>query len=374
MAMNADNRTRQAYDRATKITSQVLDDFRNSELPQTLRRDFKETYVFYLDEETRTELASMGRTRRSLYSTWYLLKSLFFKLSPTRRLLLLMGVFVTVSGTPDETGQIIAGLLGILFVLGLELKDKLLAKDELEEGRAIQIALMPSASPVISGWDAWMYSVPANDVGGDLVDHMRIDENTVSLTLGDVAGKGLSAALMMAKLQATIRALAPISGSLVALAEQLNAIVCRDGLPSKFASLVHVSVHENSGEVEVLNAGHLPPLIVRPDRIDEIRRGSPAIGLSRNSKFSVTDVLINPGDLMIICSDGVTESRNEAGGFFGEKRLADLARLLRDLSALDAGTALLSAVRDFEDGAARHDDLSIVLLKRLHVLPQRNAG
>src|SRR5512138_3275825 len=92
-------------------------------------------------------------------------------------------------------------------VLMLELKDKLLARSELEAGRTVQLALMPDRPPVVPGWDIWLYSRSANDVGGDLVDYLQIDPQRLGVMLGDVAGKGLPAALLMAKLQATLRAL-----------------------------------------------------------------------------------------------------------------------------------------------------------------------
>lgn len=357
--------TEPPLERATKFTQRVLDDLRDSRLPETIKRDLKDTYQFYLDDETRTRLEPMGTFKKSLYSTGYLGRSLFLKLSPTRRLLLLMGVLLILIGMPDEGAQIIFGMICILFVLGLELKDKLLAKDELAEGRAVQIALMPSENPVLPGWETWLYTAPANDVGGDLVDHLQIDDDRLALTLGDVAGKGLPAALMMAKLQATLRALAPITGSLSELGRQLNEIVVRDGLPSRFASLVFLEIGSSPGMIRMLNAGHLPPLIVREESIEELEHGDVAIGLMGGAKFKERVVHLEPGELMLVYSDGLTEARNEIGRFFGDDRLRELLGRLRGHSAKSAGEHLLRAVELFESGARRHDDLSIILVRCL---------
>ncbi|GMQ82073.1 MAG: hypothetical protein BMS9Abin05_1514 [Rhodothermia bacterium] len=356
---------RPPFERVTHFTQRVIDDFRDARLPQTIRRDLKETYEFYLDDETQRRLETMGAIKKSVFLSAYLIRSLFLKLAPTRRLLLLLGVVLTFIGMPDEEVQITFGLLSVLFVLGLELKDKLLAKDELAEGRSVQVALMPSENPSLPGWETWLYTVPANDVGGDLVDHLRIDEDRVALTLGDVAGKGLPAALMMAKLQATLRALAPITGSLSELGRQLNEIVVRDGLPSKFASLVFLELSANSGTIRLLNAGHQPPLVLRGDRIEELDRGDPAIGLIAQARFNERIVHLDPGDMMLVYSDGLTEARNEIGRFFGEERLKELLERFRDHSAEMAGDTLLRAVERFEHGARRHDDLSIILIRRL---------
>ncbi len=363
--MSGTQQTEPPLERATRFTQRVLDDLRDTRLPQTIKRDLKDTYRFYLDDETRTRLETMGTFRKSLYSTGYLGRSLFLKLSPTRRLLLLLGVLLTLIGMPDEGAQILIGMVCILFVLGLELKDKLLAKDELAEGRSVQIALMPSENPVLPGWETWLYTSPANDVGGDLVDHLQIDEDRLALTLGDVAGKGLPAALMMAKLQATIRALAPITGSLSELGRQLNEIVVRDGLPSRFASLVFLEIGSGPGMVRLLNAGHLPPLIVRENSIEELEHGDPAIGLMASARYKERVVHLEPGELLLVYSDGLTESRNEIGRFFGDDRLRELLGGLRGVSARSAGEHLLRAVDVFERGARRHDDLSIILVRCL---------
>jgi len=167
MTQSTDTKTR--FESGTRFTQRFLDDLRDSRLPQHIRRDFQDTYRFFLDDEERTRLDAMGTFKRSLFSSGYLIRSLVLKLSPARRLMLLLGIVLVVIGIPAETAQIVFGVLCLLFVLGLELKDKLLAKDELAEGRAVQIALMPTEHPSLPGWETWLFSAPANDVGGDLV-------------------------------------------------------------------------------------------------------------------------------------------------------------------------------------------------------------
>lgn len=363
---NSDTETkfRQSYRQASDYTRSVFDDFRNSEMPTTLRRDFRETYDFYLDETQRRELAEMGGVKRSLMSTWYLLKGLFLKLTPTRRLFVLIGVVLLWDGMPSETLEILAAFTILLFVLGLELKDKLLAKDELEAGRAVQLALMPSATPVVEGWDIWMHNKPANDVGGDLIDHIRIDDGRTLITLGDVAGKGLPAALMAAKLQATIRAIGPDDASLASVGLKLNEIFCRDGLPSRFASLVHAEIGPESDEIRFINAGHMPPLVVRDGRLDEAGRGGPAIGLSLGARFEAQSVRLGPDDVLILYSDGVTEARNEVGRFFGDDRFRDLIRQVHGMSAASIGARVLRSVEEFVRSAPQSDDLSLIVIRR----------
>ena len=124
----------------------------------------------------------------------------------------------------------------------------------------MQLALLPTERPAVPGWDVWLYTRPANDVGGDPVDHLPLEDGRHAVVLGDVAGKALPAALLSVKLQATIRALAPHFTNLGDFGAELNRILHRDGSPARFASLVYARLPADTGLVTLLNAGHMPPL------------------------------------------------------------------------------------------------------------------
>ena len=134
--------------------------------------------------------------------------------------------------------------------------------------------------------DIWIHTHPANDVGGDLVDYLPVGEGRLGLSLGDVAGKGLGAALFMAKLQATLRALAPGRESIPALGAKLSGIFDRDGLPNRFTSLVYLEIASDSGEIRFLNAGHMPPLHLTAAGITELPRGGAALGILKQATFT----------------------------------------------------------------------------------------
>ena len=165
-----------------------------------------------------------ARLRRGFWLAGWLLKSLFLKLTPLRRVIFLVALvlLVLVAEAGDdrqrhERGRRLAACSAAFLLVGLlllELKDKLLARHELEAGRAVQRALMPDRCPSLAGWDVWLYTRPANDVGGDLVDCLELGPGRVGFTLADVAGKALPAALLMAKVQSTLRALATDAPSL----------------------------------------------------------------------------------------------------------------------------------------------------------------
>ncbi|MDX1740284.1 MAG: PP2C family protein-serine/threonine phosphatase [Rhodothermales bacterium] len=344
---------------------QDFEEFRSGQVSHSLRRDLEEISQFYLDDPARDKMTSMGQVKKSVYVSFEVLKSMFFKLTPARRLMLILAIFLAFNGLGSSTGQVLGAFVIMLFILILELKDKLLAQDELLAGRAVQRALMPATSPAVGGWDTWIYTRPANDVGGDLVDYLELADGRTAISIGDVAGKGLGAALMMAKLQATVRAVATDYSSLADLGLRVNSIIRRDGLPSKFASLVYLMLERDSNVVRLLNAGHLPPVVYRSSGATELSHNSPAIGIMEDPTFEEQQVALEPGEFLIVFSDGVTEARDEYGSFFGSTRLQKLLPVLRNLPAHQVGERIVRRVEDFVGEARWTDDLSIAVIRRV---------
>lgn len=342
------------------------------------RRQLEQTVAelreFYLAPADRQRLVETKRPWTWLLLGWWLLRALLLKLTPTRRLVLVValgclwlsnvqleiGRNATVDFDLDSVGQLL-----LISVLLLELRDKLLARDELQAGRAVQMALMPEQAPSLHGWDIWMFTRPANDVGGDLVDSLELSPGRVGLVLSDVAGKALPAALLMAKVQSTLRALASDDISLSDLASRTNEILCRDGLPNRFATLVYLDLHSDSGEVHVLNAGHPPPIVVSGSTFHQLQPGNMALGLMPGVTFVEQTAEVKPGDLLVAYSDGVTDALNEAGDFFGEDRLQAVLLALNGVSAREGGLRLLETIDRFTGDRRAHDDLSLIVLKRL---------
>jgi len=333
---------------------------------------FNTLETFYLSDADRKRMAELRPGARWLHRTWWLLNGLLMKLTPTRRVLLAAALVLWLFGTTRiNVGRAVfevrpapIATAVLLIVLMLELRDKLVARDELEAGRAVQLALMPAHKPDIPGWIVWLYTRPANDVGGDLVDHLRIDERSHFVALGDVAGKALPAALLSVKLQATLRALAPRFDDLGALGGAVNQILQRDGLPSRFASLVYLLVSEDSGRVRLLNAGHMPPLLVSNGQVTTLERGSMVLGMIPDVTFSEQHVELTSGDSLVVYSDGVSEAMNEAGDFFGDERLLAVVDQSNGLPPEAIGGRVLDAVAAFVGDAVPNDDLSLIVLKR----------
>jgi len=354
------------------IISTLRDDLTEGGFFSTLRREAREIEDFYLSDEERAQLRKKGRIWRWFVLAWWVVKNSFFKLSPVRRLLLAFGtVFVLLGDTTVSSGNThftfeynVLGLMCILLVLVLELKDKLLAHGELESGRAVQQAMNPERTPFVTGWNVWLFTRSANEVGGDLVDFLRLDGDRCGIAIGDVAGKGLGAALFMVKIQATLRALAPDYDSLTALATKLNAILLRDGMPTKFASLIFIRTDPATAALRYVNAGHMPPLLVSQQGVTELPKGNVALGLSAEAVYTDQEVALSRGQSIVVYSDGLSEAQNESGEFYGVERLKTLCAQLSGVSAQTFGERVVTDVGRFEREAKRNDDLSLVILQR----------
>lgn len=339
---------------------------------RTLHRELEDIWDFYISEEERTRLEQMGLFRRWMFSAGWLLKNMLLKLTPLRRVLFLVGVVflllrVTVTdidGVQVRSNWEIVGALLILLVLMLELKDKVLARDELEAGRKVQDALKPPRSPHVPGWSLWLFSRPANEVGGDLVDYIGIRGDRLGVVLADVTGKGLTAALLMAKLQATIRALAPDASSVSGLLTKVNEIIHRDSPRSIFASLLYVEITPSADMLRFANAGHHPPILLRKEGLTEMPKGETAIGLTDQTSYNEHRITLQTGEVFLAYSDGLTEARNERGDFYGTERLRAVLAQQSGRPADAIGESLVSAVERFIGERRAFDDISLIILRR----------
>ncbi len=355
-----------------KFFSTLRSDFKNSYAYGSLRKDTKEISDFYLTDEQREQLKEMKAGKRSFYHFGWIMRAMFYKLTPMRRLMFVIGIFLLIriqgsfgdeSSLNIDGNSIFGGALLVLVIL-LELKDKLLAHDELEAGRKIQESLMPERMPTVNGWKLWLFTRSANEVCGDLIDFLKLDENRFSVAIADVAGKGLHAALITAKLQATIRALAGEISSLPQLIGRINTIVHRDSPSHIFSSLLYAECSQMNGTIRFVNAGHFPALIVRNSEIEECVRGEAALGLTGTMNFLEHSVTLNTNDHFVLYSDGLIEAKNEIGEFFGKEKLLNLLKSTSNDTPEQTGFTILRTVDRFIGTTTPSDDLSIIILQR----------
>ncbi len=352
------------------IFETLKDDVRGGEHVRALRRDYREMHAFYIDEQRRQHLRKKNWLIRVITTAWWLMRGMLVHLSPTRRLLLVLGLFFALNGLTFRIGNFfladngVLGFVFVLFVLILELKDKTIARTELESGRLIQQALMPDSCPVVGGWSiAFQYS-PAREVGGDLVDCLSLGDHRYGLILADVAGKGLRAALLAAKLQSTIRALATETPDLSELLRRVNGIFCRDSVKTIFASLLYVEIRTSENKIRYVNAGHLPPVIVSESGVRELPKGQLALGLSRTAEFNEIECEVHSGETFFGYTDGLTEAVNEQGEAYGLERVMERLHSWRHHSATEMARKLTEDVARFVGDVSPRDDLSLTILKK----------
>jgi sigma-B regulation protein RsbU (phosphoserine phosphatase) len=351
----------------------VLADLRQADVPRSLRRDLRDLVRFYLDDDQRARLAGMGRIRRFFLRLAWILRAMLLRLSPARRLAVVLALaFALLADTRFTYGTLVLrvdlrwwGFILLLVVLMLELKDKLLARDEIELARQVQLALLPREAPRLRGWEIWLYTRPANDVGGDLVDAIEVVPGRLGLVLGDVAGKGLAAALLASKLQATLRAVAADVPPLDELAARVNRIMTRDGIPNRFATLFQLDLAADGAGIRWVNAGHLPPFVVREGGVEQLPPGGLPFGIDAAAAYEEQVIDLGPDDLLLVFSDGLTEARRPDDAMFGEGPLQALAPRLAGLGAEAAGRRLVEEVDRFLVDRRVEDDLSLVILRRL---------
>ena len=175
----------------------------------------------------------------------------------------------------------------------------------------------------------------------------------------------MGAALLCAKLQATLRALAPQAADLESLGGALNGILERAGLDNRFATLFYCEVAASAPAVRYLNAGHNPALLVRAGTIEVLAASAPPLGMLPGIRYAQGEVSLQPGDVLALYSDGITEATDAAGAEFGVGRLEDALLGAGDRSAESIGRAILGAASEFLGGEKPHDDQSILVLRRI---------
>lgn len=274
-----------------------------------------------------------------------------------------IGVFLPVWA--DGTMALLVGFLLLNLLVLLEVAERMSLKGELEVAREIQLAMLPRGTYVRDDIEICGVTRPANTVGGDFYDVLPLPDGRIIVTLGDVAGKGSPAALLMALLLAVLRTLVEEPLAPTSLVERLNRQICRHSPPSRFITLFYAVYNPATGELTYVNAGQNPPFIRRATgRFEHLRATGVALGMFEHSRFSAVNTQIEPGDLLVLYSDGITEAEDPAGQPLEEAGL----ELVIERHATEGAATLAGAVLTAVEAHARqprfHDDLTILVLRR----------
>jgi len=236
-------------------------------------------------------------------------------------------------------------------------------KREIEIAREVQAQLFPQKFPAIEGLRYTGYCRAARGVGGDYYDFLGLDPHLLGIALGDISGKGISAALLMAQLQALLRSHAPSHAkNLDGMFPVMNRLMCSSTAIGKYATFFYSVYDSEMKTLDYVNAGHLPPMIFRHGgEVLRLRTGGPVMGMLPEAKYKSDQVQMQSGDLLVIYSDGVSEATNPQEEEFGEERLMELIARYKERAPEEITKMVLDELERFVNVAPQNDDITLVV-------------
>jgi serine phosphatase RsbU (regulator of sigma subunit) len=375
-------------------------DFSKEDLGKLFTYETPEAYRFFANGINTAELEGLSWHRKAVKYVQGFFLAFTMRLSPARRIIYGLALVTAVLGlvqlfngfgvitvrmpfplsfvrigvpgpifADGSIGLLVGFLLMNLLVL-LEVADRLSLKRDLEVAREIQQAMLPDGMWSGPGVEAFGLTRPANTVGGDFYDILPQSDGRVIVALGDVAGKASPAALLMALLLAMMRTLVDEGLGIAALVTRLNLQIRRHAPASRFITLFVASYDPRTGDMQFVNAGQTPPLLRRQNgRIERLTTGGIALGMFEGSTYASGEARLDPGDSLVMYSDGITEAEDPTGEPFDEtgleRTLALYPGTFPDATAASIGQAIFDAVERHRRDSRLADDLSVLVLSRL---------
>jgi sigma-B regulation protein RsbU (phosphoserine phosphatase) len=318
---------------------------------------------------------------RFLYRTKVVFLGLSYKLSPARRILFVLSLTCAVLGlvnpptfdfVSEQTALhidfspiwFLLSVAGLLWLLIMELVDRVRVRDELEVARKLQSDLLPDASPEVEGW-AFAHSYrTANEVGGDYYDFQPLPDGRLALLMGDASGHGIAAGLLMAIANATLKTALDIDPEPRAVAALLNSTLCRTGDRRAFMTLFYGLLDPQTGSLDFVCAGHPFPYLRRAGgEVLELGTGTLPLGMRRGLEVPQSSVILGRGDRLLLFTDGLPEAVNgPSGDSFSFQRLKDLLATIGSPGAIH--DRILLAFDQHIGHEALTDDLTLMVVAR----------
>jgi phosphoserine phosphatase RsbU/P len=358
-----------------------------TELERLFTRDAPEAYRFFTRHIDFEPLKQLPWHRRVIAHARLFFLAFTLKLPPARRALYGMALVSTIIGLVElyqelhllliphpvfasGTMWLLSGFLIVNLLVLLEVADRLSLKNDLEIAREIQQAMLPRGAYHAPCVEAFGMSRPANTVGGDFYDIVPLGDGRVLLALGDVAGKGSPAALLMALLLAMMRTLVDEGLEGAALVRRLNAQIMKHAPRSRFITLFVAVLNPTTGELVYVNAGQNPPLVRRANgTYERLRTGGMALGMFEYADYVTGHTWLSAGEVLVMYSDGITEAETPEGVPFDEAGVEAVTDDKGWASAKELGWAIFAAVEHHTDQRRLLDDLTILVARRLPPLP-----
>ena len=346
-------------------------------LRELFERDARETFHFFTRNIDFAALRTQPKHKRYPRMVWLVFVALASRLNPARRVVFAVAILAALVAVlqslaaiarPQAFGGLIYWFIAaalLLLLLLLELRDKLDLKSDLEIAREIQFGLVPAGPFARGDFEIHCFMRPANTVGGDYYDIIDLGGNRVAIVVGDVAGKGMPAALLMALLQGSLRTLITAgfrSGELIA---KVNDYLCESIPANSLVTLFYGELDAADGVFRYVNAGHNAPFVFRTSLLFErLPATATVLGFERGLSFDVQEVRIGAGEAMLLFTDGITEAFNLADQEYGEMRLEAFLGKNRGLPRDEFIPALIRDVLKFCGPARPGDDMTLVAVDR----------
>jgi sigma-B regulation protein RsbU (phosphoserine phosphatase) len=351
------------------------------ELWKQFRADARTSYRLYSQEVDSTRGAGLPHSRRVLEAAKQLFWAFLEKLSPARRVLLLLAVVLMFFpgsewhwktahsdvgvNTPDL--RLWGGVL-MFALLMMEVGDRVVMKRDLQIAKEIQTWLLPARAPEVPGLEIAFATKPANTVAGDYYDVFArpgAEGKSYLIAVADVAGKSVPAAMLMATFQASLKTLSDTPGTLTELVARMNRYACSNSQNGRRFTTAFIAEYEPATRgLTYVNAGHNNPLVLRRSgAVERLDVGGVPLGVMDGAPYASGEVTLEPGDWLAAFTDGVIEAENPGLAEYGEERLLTMLRWGVNLAPRVLLDYLLADVERFEANAPQHDDITCMLLK-----------
>lgn len=364
-----------------KYWERITEGLEISQLWKQFKTDAQSTFRFYQrDFDARSP--HEGRRHDVLHTIQELTWAILEKLSPARRVLLLLSLLILLFGNfgfhfTDKSGEVhgidislrFYGVLILFLLLMLEIADRVVMKRDLEIARDIQSWLLPTNPPLVPGLQMAFATRPANTVAGDYYDVFArtpgSNETQFLLAIADVAGKSIPAALLMATFQASLKTLSATQCSLSTLVTNLNQYACTNSQGGlRFTTAFIAEFDPATRVLNYINAGHNTPILKRASgEVERLTNGGLPFGILAETSFETGSLVLQPGDWLIVFTDGLVEAEDTARNEYGEERLLEMLKVDSTVTPDDLLRRIMTNLDAFVGTAPQHDDVTCVLVQ-----------
>ncbi len=346
------------------------------DLRRLFDRDAAHAFGVVTREHDGTE--PKGKIGRFFHRAKILFLGLSFKLSPPRRVLFGISIFLSLLAMQNldvamnAGGQFVLfhliGIAGLVFLILLELADRIVVRDELEVARELQRDLLPKDPPQVEDWEFVFSYRTANTIGGDYYDFIPLEDGRLAVVIGDASGHGIAAGLLMAIASSALKLAIDVDPTPASVARFVNRALCRSGTNRAFMTLFYGLLDPETGRMDFVVSGHPYPMLRRSDgEITELGEGGLPLGIRKGVSSPTGEVTIRQGDHLLLHTDGIAETLDPTGDDYGYDRLRRTLEFGGSSKAIH--DRIVREMVSFQGDAATLDDRSLVVVSRAVALP-----